>query len=301
VDFALHDVRTADGLTLKVGACAGSCTGPSILILHGLYSHMGWYRSLGESLAEHGAAVFLLDRRGAGISEGLAGHMGSWRHVTDDLLRVTATIRALRPDRDVCALGVSLGAAMTLATSLVEHGTFQRHAALSPGLAPSRTIPFLRRAGIAYGAYAQPRSYYELPFTADQLTDRADVRDALWNDPLRTRTVTSRFLLEVFRMQRFVRRNIARLHAPLLALLAENDTLVDNEAVLRILGRVPRTPVRIEIFEQAQHVLPASVPLSELAGRIWHWFTAADEALDRRVVIQRVPPFAPGLCAGAAC
>ena len=300
MDLALHDVRTADGLTLKLGACSGSRTGPSILILHGLYSHMGWYRLLGESLAERGAAVFLVDRRGAGISEGLAGHMASWRHVADDLLRVTATIRALRPGQDVCALGVSLGAATTLATSLLAPGSFQRHAALSPGLAPARSVPFLRRVGIAYGAYARPRAHFDLPFTADQLTDRADVRDALWNDPLRTHTVTSRFLLELFRLQRFVRRNIVRLDAPLLALLAGDDALVDNEAVVAILGRVQRTPVRIEIFEQAQHVLPASVPLPELAGRIWHWFTATEEALDRRVVIQRVPPFAPDPRAGAA-
>ena len=48
MDLTLHDVRTADGLTLKVGTCeAGSCSGPSILVLHGLYSHMGWYRELG--------------------------------------------------------------------------------------------------------------------------------------------------------------------------------------------------------------------------------------------------------------
>jgi alpha-beta hydrolase superfamily lysophospholipase len=301
MDLAIHEVRTADGLTLKVGACAVSGTGPSILILHGLYSHMGWYRRLGESLAAHGAAVFLLDRRGAGISGGLAGHMESWRDVADDLLRVTARIRALRPGSEVCALGVSLGAAMTLATSLVQRGTFQRHAALSPGLAPAMVLPFARRVGIAYSAYARPRVLYELPFTADQLTDRVEVRDALWNDPLRTRTVTSRFLLEVFRMQRFVQQNIARLDAPLLALVAGDDAMVDNETVVRVLSRVQRAPVRLEIFDGARHVLPASVPLPELAGRIWHWFTAPDSALDRRVVIQHVPPFPAELCASDAC
>lgn len=300
MDFALHDVLTADGLTLKLGACAGPCTGPSILILHGLYSHMGWYRSLGESLAGHGAAVFLLDRRGAGISGGLPGHMSSWRHVSDDVLRVVARIRAIRPGQEVCALGVSLGAAMTIATSLVEPGTFRRHAALSPGLAPAQSVPLLRRMGIACGAFARPRGPWELPFTAGQLTSRADVRDALWNDPLRTRTVTSKFLLELFRLQRFVRRNIAHLDAPLLALVPAHDALVDGKAVVRILSRVRRTPVRIEIFDEAQHVLPASVPLPELAGRIWHWFTAADNALDRRVVIEHVPPFAPDPAAGAS-
>jgi alpha-beta hydrolase superfamily lysophospholipase len=291
VELAMHEVRTADGLTLKLGACAGGGIGPSILILHGLYSHMGWYRRLGESLAAQGAAVFLLDRRGAGISGGLAGHMQSWRHVADDLLRVVARIRALRPGWEVCALGISLGATMMLATSLVERGAFRRHAALSPGLAPALRLPFARRAGLAWSAWARPRFLYELPFTAEQLTDRVALRDRLWNDPLRTRLVTSRFLLEVFRMQRFVRQNIVRLDAPLLALVAADDAMVDNEAALGILRSVRRTPVRVEIYERACHVLPASVPMSELTGRIWHWFTAEDDALDRRVVIHSVPPF----------
>jgi hypothetical protein len=92
-------------------------------------------------------------------------------------------------------------------------------------------------------------------------------------------------------MQRFVRREIVHLSAPLLALVPDKDALIDNEVVLRTLNRVEGTPVRVEIFEEAHHVLPASVPLSELVGRIWHWFTAPAEALDWRVVIQRVPPF----------
>jgi hypothetical protein len=49
-------------------------------------------------------------------------------------------------------------------------------------------------------------------------------------------------------------------------------------------------PVRVEIFPQAQHVLTASVPLPELVGRIWHWFSAAEESLEKRVVIQTVTP-----------
>jgi alpha-beta hydrolase superfamily lysophospholipase len=129
----------------------------------------------------------------------------------------------------------------------------------------------------------------------EQLSDKAELREALWNDPLRTRAVTSRFLIEVFRMQRFVRRNLVRLDAPLLALLAEQDALVDNEVVLASLRRVARTPVRAEIFEGAHHVLPASVPLEELVGRIHHWFNTPAGALEPSFVIQRVPSAATAI------
>ena len=97
---------------------------------------------------------------------------------------------------------------MTLATSLVHAGCFQRQAALSPGLAPGLQLPLRRRLGMLYSGFARPRVLYELPYTMEQLSDREELRQALWSDPLRTRAFTSRFLLEVFRMQRFVRRNI---------------------------------------------------------------------------------------------
>jgi acylglycerol lipase len=299
MDLETFDVHTADGHTLKVGVCANGCTGPAVLILPGLFSHMGWYRPLGEALAKRGASAFLVDRRGAGISGGVPGHMDSWRHVVDDIRRVVATIKERHPSASVCALGVSLGAAMTLATSLVHPDCFQRQAALSPGLAPALQLPLLRRIGLAYGGFARPRALHELPYTMEQLSDQEALRQELWSDPLRTRAFTSRFLFEVFRMQRFVRRNVDRLRVPLLALVAEKDSMVDNEVLLATLSRVERTPVRVEIFEGAHHVLPASVPVEDLVGRIDHWFTAPESALDPRVVIQRVErPAAAGAVEG---
>src|SRR5688572_7514460 len=149
MDLETLDVHTAEGHTLKVGVCSNGCTGPSVLILPGLYSHMGWYRPLGEALARRGATAFLLDRRGTGISGGAPGHTGSWLHLVEDTRRVVARIQERRPDASVCALGVSLGAAMTFATSLVHPNCFQRQAVLSPGLAPALRVPLLRRIGLA--------------------------------------------------------------------------------------------------------------------------------------------------------
>ena len=290
MEFTTLEVPAADGQLLKVGAYPGSGAKLAVLVLHGLYSHMGWYRPLAEALVERGGAVYLLDRRGAGISGGLAGHIDSWRQIVDDLQRVVARIRSLHPGAPVCGLGISLGAAMTVATSLVHEDAFQRHALMSPGLAPAVQLPFMRRIGVVYSAFARPHVLYELPFTVEQLCEQGELRESLWSDPLRTRAITSRFLLEIFRMQRFVRQHIDRLRTPLLALVAGKDAMIDNEAVLAVLNRARRAPVRIEVFPQAQHVLTASVPLPDLVGRIWHWFSAPEETLEKRVAIQLVAP-----------
>jgi pimeloyl-ACP methyl ester carboxylesterase len=179
MDLQTLDVHTADGHTLKVGVCANGCTGPSVLILPGLYSHMGWYRPLGEALAKRGAAAFLVDRRGAGISGGVPGHMDSWRHVVEDIRRVVVHDQGTPPSASVCALGVSLGAAMTLATSLVHPDCFQRQAlALARIWRRHSKLPLLRRIGLAYRGFARPRFSHELPYTMDQLSDQEELRQA---------------------------------------------------------------------------------------------------------------------------
>ena len=287
MEFTTLDVPTADGHTLKLGAYRGNAD-ISILILHGLFSHMGWYRPMAEALAAHDASVFLLDRRGSGTSEGLPGHVESWLHLVDDLRRAVTLIEELDPAARVCVVGVSLGAAIAIAAALLDTECCERIAVLSPGLAPGNKVRMSRRLNVLYNAYARPRRLWELPFTADQLSNQEELCKSLWEDPLRTRRVTSRFLFEVFRLQRFVRRNITRLRPPLLGLVAGKDALVDNRTTLEVLRRVEGTPVRIESYPEAHHVLTGSLPLEEVVGRIWHWFTTPETSLDRTVVIEEV-------------
>src|SRR5687767_480858 len=113
--FARISVRADDGTLLTVGAqpCGGE--GPVLLILHGLFSHMGWYRTLAEELANAGAAVYLLDRRGAGLSQGTRGHMRSWHAVIRDIAVVAHDIHSRHAGRPLHVMGISLGGTFSLA------------------------------------------------------------------------------------------------------------------------------------------------------------------------------------------
>jgi hypothetical protein len=66
--------------------------------------------------------------------------------------------------------------------------------------------------------------------------------------------------------------------------------MVDNAVLLQTLAKAVRTSVSIGVFEGAHHVLPASVPLDDLVGRIDHWFTAPEAELAPRLVVERIPP-----------
>lgn len=285
-------VRAGDGTALAVGAHPCDGEGPVVLVLHGLFSHMGWYRSLAQDMAAAGAAVYLVDRRGAGLSEGRRGHMPRWTVLVHDVTRVVQAIRTLHPGRRLHALGISLGGTISLAASILHPGLFESQILLSPGLAAGSHFPLRRRLRLLQDLLLRPAALVELPFAVDTLTDHPAWRRALHADPLRTRQVTARFLFETVRMQRFVRTRMNRVRLPLLVLLAEKDQLVDNAVALAALRRARSARVRIEVFAGAAHILPASVPPAEMLGRFTAWLhhTSVVEEKERSVVT--VPPFA---------
>lgn len=277
-----------------MGCYPAAGNGPIALILHGLYSHMGWYRELAGGLAGRGVATYLTDRRGAGLSAGVRGHMLSWRHTVDDAVLVARSIRAEHPQRALHAIGISLGGAMSLAAALCEPGVFDRQVLLSVGLAPKLSVPLRTRLNLVHRSLRSPATVFPLPFAAEQLSHDPAWRRALWDDPLRTKEVTARFLTQVFRLQSFVRRRVGRLTTPVLALLAEDDQLVDNRVTIETLRRARRTAVRVELFEGASHVLPACVPAEDLLGRIEAWLSPDPADLPPGYELRRVPRFASG-------
>lgn len=289
--FATLSVRARDGTQLAVGAepCGGE--GPVVLILHGLFSHMGWYRGLAEEMAQGGAAVYLLDRRGAGLSAGLRGHTPSWLSWIHDIGDVAREVRSLHPGRPVHVMGISLGGTIALAASILHPELFASQILLSPGLAPGFAVPLRDRLRLLQSSVVSPRKLFDLPFSPEALTDHPRWRAALAADPLRTSRVTARFLTETFRMQRYVRARMEHLKVPLLVLMAEKDRLVDNAVALAALRRARSHRVRVEIFANATHILPASVPSIELLGRFTRWLGQPGPAAREEVSIVSVPEF----------
>jgi alpha-beta hydrolase superfamily lysophospholipase len=266
-------VTARDGLRLPVGAFPAAGEGPVVLICHGLASHMGWYRPLALELQRRGCSVYTPDRRGTGRAGGSPGHMRSWRLVVDDLQRVADECARRHPGRPLHLLGISLGAVFAAAALLERPERFASLLASAPGFASRVKLPLRRRVRLLKRSWLKPERRYDLPFGMSTLTDRKDWQAALAGDPLRTRRVTARFLVEMFRMQQTIGRRIGSLKRPLLVALAGSDKLIDNEAVLRLLTRASRkAAMRVEIFEGASHILPACRPHQAFHDRLQRWF-----------------------------
>ncbi len=267
--------EASDGTRLAVGSFPakgnGQLRGPVVMLLHGIASHMGWYRGLAELLQSRGVSMYLPDRRGVARSQGPRGHASRWAVLADDVVHLAESLERRHPSQPMHLMGVSLGSAIAVACALRHPGLFRSLILLSPALATSVRVPLARKLATLGRALAAPTTLVDLPFGLEQLTSNLEWREALSTDQRRTSRVTARFLIEVMRLQRFIRRQIRHLGAPVLALFAEKDEIIDNERSIQLLNAACGATVRVEVFESASHLLAASVPRRQLGDRVMTW------------------------------
>lgn len=271
-DAAFTHCRASDGTRLAVRSFPAEGTGPVVLLLHGIASHMGWYSGMASELQSRGISMYLFDRRGVARSEGTRAHARTWTVLVDDVTCMARDIAQRHPSQPLHGMGISLGGAIVTATAIRHPELFRSLALISPALASTVRMPLWRRVTTLGRAFITPTRLQNLPFGVAQLTGNLKWREVLERDPRRTRQVSARFMLEFLRLQRFIRRNLARVNGPVLAFFGAMDEIIDNERSIALLNGMHGAMVHIEVFETVTHLLSASIPRRQLAERLAIWF-----------------------------
>lgn len=94
----------------------------SVVLLHGIQSHGGWYGDTCQGLADNGYSVSFLDRRGCGLNDRGRGDAPSFRRLLDDI----AEFLRDQP-RPRFLVGISWGGKLAVALQ-------RRHPGLTDGL-----------------------------------------------------------------------------------------------------------------------------------------------------------------------
>jgi pimeloyl-ACP methyl ester carboxylesterase len=199
--------------------------------------------------------------------------MNRWQEVVEDTLRVADA--AGFGSEPFHLIGVSLGGLFAMGTALLHADRVSRIALFAPAHKSRIAVPHNRRLRILQRAYTNPQRLYELPFGPAEVVDRADWQHVLEGDPLRTRFVSARFLVQMFGMQKFVRSCLKKFETPTLLLLGGRDRVIDNSAVLSMVSPLS-IPLEVVVFEHAAHIIPSSVPRSVIVGQILNHFHRED-------------------------
>ena len=117
------------------------------VVVHGMGEHRGRYPLVIDELVARNYAVFAIDHRGHGQSQGVRAHIESFPYYVEDLHLLYKTAHESHPDLPVVIVGHSLGALISLHYTLKHQESIKALVLSGPAIVVGEDeSPFLKRA-----------------------------------------------------------------------------------------------------------------------------------------------------------
>jgi acylglycerol lipase len=226
-----------------------------VVLAHGLAEHSGRYGELARHLTARGLALYGLDHRGHGRSEGPRANIERFAYVVADLATLIAAIRAADPSRPLFLLGHSMGGAVALSYALQNPTLLDGLVLSAPLLATDPKVPPLKRlAGHVLSVVAPSAGLLTLEAAAVS-RDPVVVRE-YENDPLVFHAaIPARTLVELLAALKWLAARAPELRMPVLALHGTADRLVPLEFVAPVYERIGSPDRTVHRYEGLYHEL----------------------------------------------
>ena len=248
--YQLEEFEGAGGRWLRYAVVRGRSERGTLLYLHGIESHGGWFLRAAEGLAARGYTTYLLDRRGSGLNrETGTGDAPSAAVLLEDVRRFRAHAGCER----LVLVGLSWGGKLALATALDQPAGLRALVLVTPGLVPRVGYSRLERIGIALALLVGGGIRFHVPIEPGMFTRTPRFLAYILNDPLRLERVTARFLLASHSLDRRIHARVHELSVPVLLFLAGRDRIIDNRRTRALLERLQAGRLRVHLYEDATH------------------------------------------------
>lgn len=246
----------------------------AVLIAHGYGEHGGRYGNVVERLVPLGFAIYALDHRGHGRSEGPRGHVGRFAELVADLHAFRVRVEEEQRGKPIFLLGHSLGG-LIVAQYLLTHPSGPEGAVLSSpalGLAdePARVLQWL---GYVLSVVA-PRTSFPGNVRPEFLSRDPAVGRAYTADPLVHGRVSARFFTEFKRAMRAVIERAPEIRMPLLVLQAGDDRLVDAQATIRFADQVASEINEVHVYPGFFHEVFNEAERANVFSDLERWLQA---------------------------
>lgn len=254
----------------------------TIVALHGIQSHSGWYDYSSRRLCDAGWDVWFLDRRGSGLNGEARGHA---RHADRLVNDVVQALTAARGDvasrnaerqaeaRPVLLLGLSWGGRLAAAVaarkpSLVD-GLLLLYPAIFARFHPSWWQRKLLRLARQFDVTDRPA-----PIPLDDpvlFTSDPYWQEFIRNDPVALHQATSGFFVSSADLEAEAKQSAEKISMPTLLMLAGQDRIIDSPRVREWAGRCPSPDITVREFPEAAHTLEFEACRDEFVHGLIGW------------------------------
>lgn len=276
---------TFDGLRLFERSWLPSGEVAAVLVVvHGFTEHSGRYASLAGELNRWGCAVYALDLRGHGQSEGPRVFVRSFDEYLADVELYLDRVRARQPDKPLFLFGFSMGGTIVARLAVLGRAEVRGLILCGPALAVGpRVFPLLRRLASLMSAIfpklrlvrlgcamisRDPRVVAE--FRADPLVFHGRF-------PVRTGA-------ELLWAMQQIQKEMQSVSLPFLILHGGGDVAADPQGSRELYARAASTDKTFELYDGLYHDLLHEPEQEQVRGRLIAWLrqrvqatTGADE------------------------
>lgn len=254
--------RGAHGVTVHYAWAIPQQPTQAVLISSGRIESLLKYKEVMFDLYQQGAAVFILDHRGQGLSGRMSdnpqhGYVARFDDYVSDLLYFRQHIIPPLCRLPVQLLCHSMGGAIGTLAMLTAPDAFTRAVLCAPmfGIRPALPAALAnllvwagswvnRRRGQPVDYFFGQRGYQEVPFTDNKLT-HSEVRYQLFRQlyarqpEIQLGGVTPQWLGAARQAMQHIEQHASQLSQPVLLFSAGDDKVVDNRAQARVAAKMP--------------------------------------------------------------
>lgn len=248
----------------------------TIVFIHGIQSHGGWYETSCKKFAQAGYRVLFLDRRGSGLNEVSRGDSPSFRTLLDDLKEFLQYQRKEIAGATPLILGaISWGGKIAFGLEIRMASLVDGFILLAPGFCPKVHPTRKERFFIALGSLFSPRRLFNIPLNDPELfTSNPAAQKFLKEDPLALRKATARFLLDSVRLDFYLRIFRTKISKPILLLIAGQDKIIDNEKTIAFVKRFASGSLTVREYPEAHHTFEFEPEPQKHIEEIEEWLQA---------------------------
>lgn len=267
--------RLSDGYVVRGRVWSPRAPIGSIVYLHGIQSHGGWYEWSAAVLADCGWRVIMPDRRGSGLNERDRADAPSIERWLLDVEEIAAA--GVDSDLPARMVGLSWGGKVAVSVVLRQPRRWSRLLLITPGIFPAVDVGFWQRLRIGRALLADPTRLFEIPLQEPRLfTDNPSGQQFIAEDGQKLTHATARFLFHSSRLDARLRRLApGSLRTPTALLLAGNDEIIRNEPTEKWARRCCGGELAVENFERDAHTLEFAADVTRYERFLRHWAKAS--------------------------
>lgn len=242
------------------------------MLQHGFNSHGGHYLRVGSELAARGFAVFAVDLRGRGRSEGERFYVESFDDYVDDLSRTVALAGTRAPGVPIFLLGHSAGGVISASFALDHPGALT--GLICESFAFRVPAPDFALAALKGLSHIAPHVHV-LRLKTEDFSRDPEIRAALLADPLIAGEVQpTQTVAEMVRADERLEAGFPRFSTPVLILHGSADKVTASKGSALFHAGAASADKTLKIYEGHAHDLLNDLGREEVLGDVVDWIEA---------------------------